>query len=418
MESAWRDSEEDDCIVRRSLAGFGPAARDFGEARARPSAPIRATHVVASRPAPWRSPDTLSSSFSSGLALARTMAAARRARPSTVLLVASVVFYLSWGWKLSILLAALTLFTYGAGHLLRTRKTHRKAILAGSIGVILGTLATFKYAAFFASFVPGLHVAQLLLPIGISFYVFHSISLPGRRVSRRRQSLPNIIDFAAFLALFPATRGRARSCATRIWRRSSRNASTAGSCSTPAGSAFLIGLSMKVLIADSVAPLADAMFSVPNPTLAESWLGALAYTMQLYFDFAGYSAMAIGLALMIGFRFAENFNMPYHQPLDHRVLAALAYLAHRVAARLPLHPARRQSRRRGPHLRNLFLVMMLGGLWHGARLRSRHPGARTTACSSRCTSCSAARPAARAGGSTREQRRLPGVRPRRHAAPS
>ena len=74
---------------------------------------------------------------------------------------------------------------------------------------------------------------------------------------------------------------------------------------------FTIGLSMKVLIADSVAPLADRMFALPDPSFTEAWLGALAYTIQLFFDFAGYSTMAIGLGLMIGFRFIENFNHPY-----------------------------------------------------------------------------------------------------------
>jgi alginate O-acetyltransferase complex protein AlgI len=73
----------------------------------------------------------------------------------------------------------------------------------------------------------------------------------------------------------------------------------------------MCGFAKKVLIADSIAPLADAAFAVENPTMADAWIGTIAYTIQLYYDFAGYSEMAVGLALMMGFRFIENFNNPY-----------------------------------------------------------------------------------------------------------
>ena len=123
---------------------------------------------------------------------------------------------------------------------------------------------------------------------------------------------------------------------------------------------------MKVLIADSIAPLADRMFAQTDPTLVESWLGAIAYTFQLFFDFAGYSAMAIGLGLMMGFRFIENFNAPY---LARSItefwkrwhISLSTWL--RDYLYVPLGGNRRGARRT---YINLVLTMVLGGLWHGA----------------------------------------------------
>ncbi len=99
---------------------------------------------------------------------------------------------------------------------------------------------------------------------------------------------------------------------------------------------------MKVIIADTLSPLVDAIFRLPNPTLTDSWLGAIGYTLQLYFDFAGYSAMAIGLALMIGFHFPENFQLSLSQRLDPGILEPLAHHAVQLPAGLSLHPVRRQ----------------------------------------------------------------------------
>ena len=129
---------------------------------------------------------------------------------------------------------------------------------------------------------------------------------------------------------------------------------------------FMIGFSMKVLVADTVAPMADAAFALPVLTLADGWTAAIAYTLQLFFDFAGYSLMAIGLALMCGFRFPENFNHPYlassiqnfwqrwHMTLS-RFLRDYLYISlggnrHGVARTYV----------------NLLLTMVIGGFWHGA----------------------------------------------------
>ncbi len=292
------------------------------------------------------------------------------------LLIESYLFYGWWRFDFLLLLVANTLWGYVFSLLVGKYKGTPKAKLYLAIGVIghLAVLGVFKYLNFFIdSFAVlwgttpaelGIHW-QLLLPIGISFYVFHSISYLVD-IYRDEAKVPaNIIDFAAFLALFPQLVAgpilRYKDLAPQFEKREhSWDLFNAG------WQRFLIGLSMKVLIADSVAPLADAMFSVPNPTLAESWLGALAYTMQLYFDFAGYSAMAIGLALMLGFHFAENFNMPYISrsitEFWRRWHISLSTWL-RTYLYIPLGGNRKGVVRTYV---NLFLVMLLGGLWHGA----------------------------------------------------
>lgn len=295
---------------------------------------------------------------------------------NVTLLIESYIFYGWWRFDFLLLLVGNTLWGYVWSLLVQKNQGTPRAKLFVGIGIVghLAVLGTFKYLNFFIdSFAMlwgttpeglGIHW-QLLLPIGISFYVFHSISYLVDVYRGDAKVSPNIIDFAAFLALFPQLVAgpilRYKDLAPQFEKRThSWELFNAG------WQRFLIGLSMKVLIADSVAPLADAMFAVPNPTLAESWLGALAYTMQLYFDFAGYSAMAIGLALMIGFRFAENFNMPYISrsitEFWRRWHISLSTWL-RDYLYIPLGGNRKGVVRTYV---NLFLVMLLGGLWHGA----------------------------------------------------
>jgi alginate O-acetyltransferase complex protein AlgI len=129
---------------------------------------------------------------------------------------------------------------------------------------------------------------------------------------------------------------------------------------------FAMGFSKKVLIADTLAPLADRMFAIHEPTFVESWLGILAYAAQLYFDFASYSEMAVGLALMMGFRFIENFNQPYISKSITEFwrrwhISLSTWL--RDYLYIPLGGNRKGEVRTYV---NLFLTMLLGGLWHGA----------------------------------------------------
>lgn len=295
---------------------------------------------------------------------------------SVTILVGSYTFYGWWRLDFLGLLALTTLWTYIFGILIHRHMDTPKAKLFCGIGVVgcLTVLGVFKYLNFFIdSFAAlwgttaeglGIHW-QLLLPIGISFYVFHSISYLVDIYRRDAEPTRNIFDFAAFIALFPQLVAgpilRFKDLAPQfIHRTHSVELFSAGA------TRFVIGLSKKVLLADTVGPIADLAFSHPDPTMAEAWVGAIAYMLQLYFDFAAYSDMAVGLGMMIGFRLIENFDTPYHSrsitEFWRRWHISLSVWL-RDYLYVPLGGNRKGVART---YINLFLVMFLGGLWHGA----------------------------------------------------
>jgi alginate O-acetyltransferase complex protein AlgI len=295
---------------------------------------------------------------------------------SAWILLASYFFYGWWRWDYLYLLVGITVVSYGVAlGIERAKKiVQARRLLAFGIVLNLAALAYFKYTNFGVSSLNAvlesfgatpLPWSNILLPIGLSFFIFHAISYMVDIF--RKEALPtrNLIDFAAFIALFPhliagpvlryhllAEQFRSR---THTFEKFSQGSLR-----------FMVGFCKKVLIADSVSPLADLVFNTPNPTLADSWLGVLAYTLQIYFDFSGYSDMAIGLALMIGFKFPENFDHPYiSQNITefwrrwHMSLSSWL----REYLYVPLGGNRKGVAR--TYL-NLFLTMVLGGLWHGA----------------------------------------------------
>lgn len=295
---------------------------------------------------------------------------------SGLILLFSYFFYAWWRPDFLALLVGITLMSYTVALAMDAAPTQKRRHQLLSIGVILNLLALayFKYANFgigslnHALVLLGLQpvaFAHVVLPIGLSFYIFHAISYLVDIY--RREALParNLIDFAAFIALFPHLVAgpvlRYHLLAEQFKSRVHSPDRFARGCFR-----FMIGFCKKVLIADTVAPLADAVFGTGVPTLADAWLGATAYTIQLYFDFSGYTDMAIGLALMIGFVFPENFNDPYvsrsitefwkrwHMSLSNWLREYL-YIS--------LGGNRKGSVRT---YANLFLTMLLGGLWHGA----------------------------------------------------
>ena len=297
-------------------------------------------------------------------------------RKSHLILAFSYFFYAWWRPDFLGLLVGVTLVSYGFS--LGIEASHepirRLRLLRLGVALNLMALAYFKYANFgvaslnaaFAVLGWGeIAFAHVLLPIGLSFYIFHAISYLVDIYRREVPPARNLIDFAAFIALFPhlvagpvlryhllAEQFRSRVHSLDRFARGSL--------------IFMVGFCKKVLIADAVAPLADAAFSAAIPTLADAWLGTVAYTIQLFFDFSGYTDMAIGLALMIGFVFPENFNDPYtarsitefwkrwHMSLSNWLREYL-YIS-------------LGGNRKGVFRTyvNLFLTMLLGGLWHGA----------------------------------------------------
>jgi alginate O-acetyltransferase complex protein AlgI len=204
-----------------------------------------------------------------------------------------------------------------------------------------------------------------LIPIGISFYIFQAISYIADVYRGDTEPTRRFVDFAAFIALFPQLIAgpvlRYKDLAVQFAQRTHTVDKFAEGATR-----FMQGFIKKVFIADTIAPLADNAFALQDPTAADAWLGTLAYTAQLYFDFSGYSDMAIGLGLMMGFRFNENFNQPYISQSITEFwrrwhISLSSWL--RDYLYIPLGGNRYGTFNT---YRNLFLTMLLGGLWHGA----------------------------------------------------
>lgn len=293
-----------------------------------------------------------------------------------VILLGSSVFYAWWRLDYLLLVYGVSIASWlaaSAAYRARDIRSRKCAVMIG-VSFDLAVLGYFKYTMFFMNgfnelvqtFGGGvISVPSIILPIGISFLIFQCISYIIDVARRDAEPASNLLDFMAFSTLFPQLIAgpvlRYKDVAQQlVSRRHTTVKFSAGMAR------FVQGLAMKLLIADSVAPLADRIFALPDPTAAEAWLGALAYSVQLLFDFAGYSAMAIGLGLMLGFRFVENFDAPYTSrsitEFWRRWHISLS-LWLRDYLYVPLG-----GNRKGP-LRtyiNLMATMVLGGLWHGA----------------------------------------------------
>ncbi len=294
-----------------------------------------------------------------------------------LILIGSYVFYAWWRVDFLLLFIAVTLWNYGFGLRIYRAGVRSKAAQRWVLWGVVGNLATlgyFKYANFGMSnlnaalesfgFEPFL-LTHVILPIGISFYIFQSLSYLIDVYRGDTEPTENLIDFAAFIALFPQLIAgpvlRYKDLADQFTGRTHSVDKFAEGATR-----FMQGFVKKVFIADSLAPLVDHCFALQNPSGGDAWLGMIAYTAQLYFDFSGYSDMAIGLGLMMGFRFMENFNQPYiSQSITEfwrRWHISLSTWL-RDYLYVPLGGNRGGTFNT---YRNLFLTMLLGGFWHGA----------------------------------------------------
>ncbi|MGP0174378.1 MBOAT family O-acyltransferase [Pseudomonas sp. NCHU5208] len=293
-----------------------------------------------------------------------------------LILIGSYAFYAWWRVDFLLLFVAVTLWNYVFGlciHANAGTQTARRWVVAGVVGN-LATLGYFKYANFGVANINALLesmgmepfvLTSVILPIGISFYIFQSISYLIDVYRKDTEPTRNLINFAAFIALFPQLIAgpvlRYKDLADQFTDRThSLDKFSEGA------TRFMQGFVKKVFIADSLAPLVDHCFALQNPSTGDAWLGMIAYTAQLYFDFSGYSDMAIGLGLMMGFRFMENFNQPYiSQSITEfwrRWHISLSTWL-RDYLYVPLGGNRHGTFNT---YRNLFLTMLLGGFWHGA----------------------------------------------------
>lgn len=291
------------------------------------------------------------------------------------LLVGSWIFYAWWTPKFLILIIALTILAWGAAILIDKASDERlkTRLMAATIVLNLASLVWYKYTNMVVASLntlltgrqlPAIPWENLMLPIGLSFTVLHAISYI---VDVRRKTVPaqySFISFSAYMAMFPHLIA-GPIVRYKVIDKELRERVFSFDMFSNGARRFMIGFSMKVLIADTLSPMVALVFGLKNPSLADAWIGCVAYTFQLYFDFAGYSAMAIGLGLMLGFRFEENFNHPYLatsiQDFWRRWHMTLSSWL-RDYLYISLGGNRHGI---GRTYLNLMLTMAIGGLWHG-----------------------------------------------------
>ena len=289
---------------------------------------------------------------------------------NAVLLLASLFFY-GWGEPKLLWLMVFTIAVfYLCGLAIGRSAHHKKAWLSLSVCVGVGLLGLYKYADFFITSVNAatgmsLPLLKLALPVGISFYTFQCLSYT---VDVYRGAVPpqkNPISFGAYVALFPqliagpivryADVARELEERTHSWENVGTGLRR-----------FVIGLAKKVILADNLAMLAKLYRESAEPSLVFAWLYAVAFTLNIYFDFSGYSDMAIGLGRMLGFHFPENFNYPYLSKsvteFWRRWHISLGSWF-RDYVYIPLGGNRVSKAK---WVRNILVVWMLTGLWHGA----------------------------------------------------
>lgn len=295
-----------------------------------------------------------------------------------LILIASLLFYFVDAGHLTIILCGSIVFNYLVAQYFRKPTGYaKKWVLGIGVAVNLIPLLYFKYWMFFVLSVNDatslfgstshFEVSQIILPAGVSFFTFHAISYLLDVYNRKVEPASSLIDFGMYMANFPQL------IAGPIVRYSEivnvvRNRPVGISQIYSGLFTFVVGLSKKIILADSVGSAADSIFALPQGELTTglAWLGAFAYSLQIYFDFSGYSDMAIGLGRMMGFEFPQNFNQPYRS----KNVTEFWRRWHMTLSRwfrdylyIPLGGNRASKSRT---LFNLFFVFFLCGLWHGA----------------------------------------------------
>ena len=304
---------------------------------------------------------------------------------------ASYLFYAWWDYRFTALMLGSTLLDFYCGRGIHRARRNAEARgrdsadrvarrwLTTSIAGNLAALGFFKYYDFFTSSLQSaletfgvgasLPLLDVVLPVGISFYTFQSMSYSIDVYRGKCEPTDSFLRFSAFVSLFPQLVAgpivRYTDIAdqfTAIERRQTSFERIADGIWL-----FVLGMAKKILIADSLAPVAALAFDAGTPVqFATAWVGAIAFTFQLYYDFSGYSDMARGLGMMLGFEFPINFNSPYKAASISEFwnrwhITLSSWL--RDYLYIPLGGSRASKIRTA---RNLSITMFLGGLWHGA----------------------------------------------------
>jgi len=292
--------------------------------------------------------------------------------------VASYVFYGWWQPWFVCLMMFTTVMDFIWGRVITrpgATRSQRKAAVVACVVTNLGFLGIFKYYMFAAETLNQLlalagaepfRVLRVVLPIGISFYTFHSLTYIIDLYRGHATRAKSFTDFSAFVALFPDLVAgpiiRYKTLAAQLAFREHTVTRFASGVSI-----FILGFAKKILLANPCGHVADAVFNAANPLPLDAWVGVLAYAFQIYFDFCGYSDMAVGLGRMLGFEFLKNFDAPYRSEsiteMWRRWHISLSSVL-RDYLYFPLGGNRKGETRTYV---NLAVVMLLGGLWHGAK---------------------------------------------------
>ena len=287
-----------------------------------------------------------------------------------VLLIFSLLFYF-YGEPRYILILLLSCFiNYISGRLIDKYNKHAKKILIATIIYNVGQLLYFKYTDFFIQninniFNSNIDYLRIVMPIGISFFTFQTLSYVIDVYKKEVEVSKNFIDFATYVSLFPQLVAgpivRYKTINEELKTRKVNFIDFSNGVKR-----FTIGLAKKVLIANIIGELCNSLIGMEEITVLSSWINAIGFTLQIYFDFSGYSDMAIGLGLMFGFHFLENFNYPFIAKsitdFWRRWHISLSSFF-RDYIYIPLGGNRVSKLK---WFRNIFVVWFLTGFWHGA----------------------------------------------------
>jgi alginate O-acetyltransferase complex protein AlgI len=289
------------------------------------------------------------------------------------LVLCSMVFYGWWDMAYLALILGSTLVNYRLGRTLA--ETRSRAVLVLGLAFNLGTLGWFKYAGLFSRTLADLtgldgFIVTVALPLGISFFTFQKIAYLVD--CWRGETKPyDMLEFSLFVLFFPQLiAGPIIHHAEFLPQYQARRAGLDADNVSVGLTLFIAGLFKKVVIAEAMARYASPMFdgaAAGNPiTVLEAWSCTLAYTLQIYFDFSGYSDMALGLARMFGLRFPVNFNSPYKATSIIEFWRRWHITLSRFLRDYLYVPLGGNRHGEGRRMANLMVVMLLGGLWHGA----------------------------------------------------
>ena len=289
-----------------------------------------------------------------------------------VLFVASIIFY-AWGEPVYVILMLGSIaVNYAAALFIKTPDGNRKLPMIIAIVFDLAMLLVFKYAGLVAATITditGIYIKKpdLALPIGISFYTFQAMSYVIDVYRDDVSATKNPIDFGAYLTMFPQLIAGPIVRYKTIEQELKSPAISVENFSEGI-TRFVVGLGKKVLIANSIGRVWDEISgaSASDLSTATAWIGIAAFTLQIYFDFSGYSDMAIGMGRMLGFHFLENFDHPYESKSITEFWRRWHISLSTWFREYVYYPLGGSRRGQGRQLFNIFIVWMLTGLWHGA----------------------------------------------------